>query len=118
MDVHNTTLVQRRILFELTTTKEKLIWQIKISLSVYGTSSKQLFVFMQRLIILINLKYNKSAIGKFSCYFFFMNLEGSVGIAEYAGQRLTTVILRRVAICLAPQVRAECRFIFTVDNVL
>ena len=47
-----------------------------------------------------------------------MNLEGSVDIAEYAGQRLTTVILRRVAICLAPQVRAECRFIFTVDNVL
>ena len=47
-----------------------------------------------------------------------MNLEENVDIAEYAGQRLTTVILRRVAICLAQRVRVECAFVLTVDNIL
>ena len=47
-----------------------------------------------------------------------MNLEENVDIAEYAGQRLTTVILRQVAICLAQQVRVESTFIFTVDDIL
>ena len=47
-----------------------------------------------------------------------MNLEENVDIAEYAGQRLTTVILRRVAICLAQRVRVECTFVLTVDNIL
>ena len=49
---------------------------------------------------------------------FFMNLEGSVDIAEYAGRRLTTAILRRVAICLAQRVRVECTFVLIVDNIL
>ena len=47
-----------------------------------------------------------------------MNLEGNVGIAEYAGQRLTTGILRPVAICLAQQVIVECTLVFTVDDIL
>ena len=75
-------------------------------------------VLYNDLIFFIVLRYNKSAIWKVSYYLFFMNLEGSVDIAEYAGQRLTTAILRRVAISLAPQVRVECTFIFTVDDML
>ena len=47
-----------------------------------------------------------------------MNLEENVDIAEYAGQRLTTVILRRAAICLAQRVRVECASVLTVDNIL
>ena len=47
-----------------------------------------------------------------------MNVEENVDIAEYAGQRLTTVILRRVVICLEQQVRVECTFVLIVDNIL
>ena len=47
-----------------------------------------------------------------------MNLEENVDIAEYAGQRLTTEILRPVAICLAQRVRVECTFVLIVDNIL
>ena len=70
------------------------------------------------LIILIDSKYNQSTILNFSWDIFFINLEENVDIAEYAGQRLTTVILRRVAICLAQRVRVECTFVLTVDNIL
>ena len=70
------------------------------------------------LIILIDSKYNQSTILNFSWDIFFINLEENVDIAEFAGQRLTTVILRRVAICLAQRVRVECTFVLTVDNIL
>ena len=70
------------------------------------------------LIILIDSKYNQSTVLNFSWDIFFINLEENVDIAEYAGQRLTTVILRRVAICLAQRVRVECPFLLTVDDIL
>ena len=70
------------------------------------------------LIILIDSKYNQSTVLNFSWDIFFINLEENVDIAEYAGQRLTTVILRRAAICLAQRVRVECASVLTVDNIL